>query len=292
MKSLMTILKVFAGLGVIAVLALVVFALKQVSEEFGQPQLTDQNEVANVLEQNQISDFEPGQREFNRAMELIALGELAEAREKLLYIQNLFPNSLNGPEARRILGEMNMDELLSVNNMENKSVHVVKSGDSYLAIAKKYETTIDCLVFLNGLTEMKTLHPGDEFVVMPLNFTLQVDVPNERLRLFRKDDEKKENVFVKEYLVQSMDLPRMRGSKLQTEIYIKRGERHGMVYSTTSAGYRGAQKVLMLKRPALQIRPVPEADGDDPGRGFFLKMEDLEELALLLRLGNEVEILL
>jgi hypothetical protein len=35
---------------------------------------------------------------------------------------------------------------------------------------------------------------------------------------------------------------------------------------------------------------VPRA-GEDPGKGFFLSGPDMEELALVLRVGNEVEIL-
>lgn len=291
MKSFLTILKVFATIAVVLILALVVVALKKVKKEFGRPtQSSSSKDMAEVLEQNQITDFEPGQREFNRALELIALGELDEAREKLLFIQNLFPNSMNGPEVRRILGEMNLDEILSVQHMENKEIHVVRSGDAYLNIARKHDTTIDCMMYLNGMTELSTLHPGDELVVMGLHFTVLIDVPGKRIQLFRKDDEKKENVFVKEYLVKSMDLPPLRGDKILTKISLKRGERKGMVYSPTTDGYRSAEKVLMLERPSLQIRQVPPADSEDPGRGFFLKESDMEELALLMRLGNEVEI--
>lgn len=287
----MTILKVFATIGEILVLGLVVVALRKVDEEFGKPSDEGGTEMTAMLEQDEIKDFEPGQREFNRALELIALGELDKAREKLLFIQNFFPNSINGPEARRILGEMNLDDLLSVRHMENKELHVVRRGDAYLSIARKHDTTIDCMMYLNGMTGLDTLHPGDELVVMALHFTVLIDAPNKRIQLFRKDDEKKQNVFVKEYLVQSMDLSGIHGKKtVQTDISLKRGEKGGMVYSTTSDGYRAAEKVLMVERPPLQIRPVPAADGESPGRGFFLENSDMEELALLMRLGNEVEI--
>lgn len=290
MKSFLTILKVFATVAVVLILVFVVLAMQKVREEFGKPEQNSSRNLSDVLEQNQITDFEPGQREFNRALELIALGELEEAREKLLFVQNLFPNSMNGVEVRRILGEMNLDELLSVQHMDNKKIHVVRSGDAYLNIANRHDTTIDCIMYLNDMMELGVIHPGDELVVMGLHFTVLIDVPHKRIQLFRQDDEKKQNVFVKEYLVQSMSLPALRGDKISTKISLKRGERKGMVYSPTTHGYRSAEKVLMLARPSLQIRQVPAADSEDPGRGFFLKESDMEELALLMRIGNEVEI--
>ena len=35
---------------------------------------------------------------------------------------------------------------------------------------------------------------------------------------------------------------------------------------------------------------APTAEEEEPGRGFFLNRPDMEELALLLRVGNEVEL--
>ena len=55
-------------------------------------------------------------------------------------------------------------------------------------------------------------------------------------------------------------------------------------------------KVFALEKSSLEIRslaaPDPAQDGEDlsPGPGFHLAAEDAEELALLLRPGNEVEI--
>jgi hypothetical protein len=48
--------------------------------------------------------------------------------------------------------------------------------------------------------------------------------------------------------------------------------------------------VLILDHQGLQLREVVEADEENPGRGFFLCESDMEELALLLRVGNEVEV--
>ena len=95
----------------------------------------------------------------------MATGQFDDAREKLLFIVNFYPLSNSAAEARRLLGELNLDEILSTDVMEGKSVHTVVSGDSFLKIANKYDTTLDCIMHLNGLQRLDRLHPGDELVV-------------------------------------------------------------------------------------------------------------------------------
>jgi len=235
---------------------------------------------------------EPGQHEFKRALEFIALDRLDEAREKLLFIQNLYPNSVNAPEARRILGEINLDEILSIENMKNKKVHKVADGEGYLHIANKYNTTIDCIMFLNGFTELASLHKGDEIIVMPLDFKLMVNLDKERVELFHRDDQKKEHVFAKSYLIQKIDLGSLRAGAYQTTIKRKLGEMGGRTYNPTHSNFRHALKVLgfYLNKHYAQFRPVPAADAEDPGQGVFLKNSDMEELSMLIRVGNEVEV--
>ena len=56
--------------------------------------------------------------------------------------------------------------------------------------------------------------------------------------------------------------------------------------------YRHATKVLGLNvgRTYLPLRPVPLANTPDPGAGVFLAPSDMEELSMLIRIGNEVEV--
>ena len=77
--------------------------------------------------------------------------------------------------------------------MSNKSLYEVKRGDSYLAIAARHETTLDLLVYLNGLMDLRSLQPKDELIVMPLNLKFLID-PNKKV-LSLWDGER----FLKEY---------------------------------------------------------------------------------------------
>jgi len=118
-----------------------------------------------MLDAAEMPDIDPGEKAFQKAHELLALGKLAEAREKLTAIVNVFPASSCAPVARRIVGEMNLDDILSTSHMEGKQNHVVKRGDSFLAIAAQYKTTMDCIMHLNSMLEPRRLQPGDELGV-------------------------------------------------------------------------------------------------------------------------------
>lgn len=77
----------------------------------------------------------------------------------------------------------------------------------------------------------------------------------------------------------------------KTKIGSKMGLRDGKRYQPANEGYRGANKMLGLERPAWQITVLEE--GADPAAlapGLYLSAPDMEELALLTRPGNEVEI--
>lgn len=292
MNGILTLIKIFAAILVLAILGALVFFLQKFREDFADPDKATAKPLERIIEDNELINFEPGQHEFNRALQLIALQKLDEAREKLLFIQNLYPNSTNGPEARRILGEINLDEILSIENMANKKIHKVSPGEGYLRIANGNKTTLDCIMFLNGLTELGRLHTGDELIVMPLDFKLMVDLEKRRVELFHRDDLKKEHVFAKDYPIQNIDLESLRSGTSQAKISRKLGEIEGRSYPPTHSKYRHALKVLgfTIRGNYIQFRPVPAADAEDPGQGIFLKPSDMEELSMLIRIGNEVEV--
>ena len=292
MKGIVTIIKICAVLLVLGILGALVYFLQKFQEDFGDPTKVAEKDLEKIIEDNDRIGFEPGQYEFNQALELIALDEIGEAREKLDLIENLFPDSNHAPEARRILGEINLDEILSVENMANKKIHRVSPGEGYLRIATQNETTLDSIMFLNGLTEFGNLHTGDELVVMPLDFKLVINLPKNRVELFHRDQERKEHVFAKDYPILKSGVGRLRSGPHQTKISRKFGESGGKVYPPSHENYRHATKVLGLNvgRTYLPLRPVPLANTPDPGAGVFLAPSDMEELSMLIRIGNEVEV--
>jgi hypothetical protein len=237
-------------------------------------------DFARMLDSVEMPDIDPGEKAFQKAHELLALGKLPEAREKLTAIINVFPASSSAPVARRIVGEMNLDEILATSHMEGKQIHVVKRGDSFLGIASQHKTTIDCLMHLNSMMELKGIQPGDELVVMPLEFRLLIEPRRKSLSLWHGGR------FIREYPV--LHIGTMPASSQRTTIGSKSAELDGKRVQPQSKEYRAANKVIQIAKPPLQIRSWDGA-GEKPAGGILLRPHDMEEISLLTRVGNEVE---
>lgn len=236
-----------------------------------------QHEHEKVLDLAEMVDIEPGDKAFQKAAELLATGKIAEAREKLLFLVNYYPSSTAAPKARQILGEMNLDDFLSLHNNPLLVDYKVKRGDSYLGIAAKGQTTLDAIMHFNAMLEMRPLQPGDELKMMPLDLRVVIEPKREALTLWNG------GTFLKEYrILKSISLP-------TTAVTLKIANKGGILQQRNVApgmkGYRESQKTITLDRK-LQILPA----GDSAVPGCQIDPADTEELALLLRVGNEVEI--
>jgi hypothetical protein len=177
---------------------------------------------------------------------------------------------------------MNLDEILSTAHKEGKQTHVVKRGDSYLAIASKYKTTLDCIMYLNGMLELGNLQPGDELIVMPLEFRLLIEPHRKSVSVWDGGR------FIREYPILRIEHTG-RLANQRTTIDSKTATLDGKRIQPQAKSYRGATKMIQLAKfpvPILSDEPGEES----PSRGIFLSGPDVEELSLLTRVGNEVEI--
>lgn len=239
-------------------------------------------DFAKMLDSAELPDIDPGEKAFQKAHELLALDQYPEAREKLTAIVNVFPTSPSAPVARRIVGDMNMDEILSTSFKEGKLTHTVKRGDSFFGIAAKHNTSLDMILHLNGMFEFGGIQPGDELIVMPLEFRLLVEPQRKSISIW--DGGK----FLREYPIIRIDGTATLASQ-KTKIESKSALSEGKRVQPTAKGYRGAQKVIQLTKIPLPI--IADNPGDaDPPNGIFLSVPDMEEINLLTRAGNEVEI--
>ena len=240
------------------------------------------SEFARQLDSAELPDIDPGEKAFHKAHELLAVGKLAEAREKLVAIVNVFPTSSSAPVARRIVGEMNLDEVLSTTHMPGKLAHIVKRGNSFFGIAAEHRTTLDMIMHLNGMMELKNLQPGEELIVMPLDFHLLIEPQRKTLSVWDGGR------FIREYPIVHLGVT----GKLapgRTTIASKLAELDGRKIPPQSKEYRAADKIIQLAKPSLQIRAAL-GPGEDTPRGIVLQPHDMEEISLLTRVGNEVEI--
>lgn len=238
-------------------------------------------DIARMLDSAEMPDIDPGEKAFQKAHELLALGRLPDAREKLNAIVNVFPTSGSAPMARRIVGEMNLDEILSASHMEGKQVHVVKRGDSLLGIASHYRTTIDCIMHLNSMMELRSIQPGDELIVMPLDFRMLVEPKRKAVSIWEGGR------FIREYEALGMPGNIPPGSQRST-ITAKHAEFESRRVQPQVKEYRAAEKVIQIAKPAIRLQSW-DGTGDKPAGAILLRSADMEEIHLLTRTGNEVE---
>jgi len=236
-------------------------------------------------EEGARSSSEPGEKAYLRACELLAENSMPEAEAKLKYVVSYYPTASVAKEARRILGEINMDRLLDPDWREGKREVVVKRGDTFTRIIRHNKTTMDSLVYLSQLmrADGRSLHPGDKLTVMPLKMRLVINTRLKTLAVW------KEGEFIKEYSLKKIACKR-RGAARHLRVASILGEANGKMYPGHMPAYRNAKKVIFLSDKSLAIRAFSADNTDDLQLGFFLDEADVEELTLLLRAGNDVEI--
>lgn len=233
----------------------------------------------------QDSGNKPGEKAFQRAKELLAEESMQEAEEKMKYIVSFYPSAECATQCRRILGEINLDRLLDPAKLEGKKVVTVRSGDTFSRIIAENKTTMDSLVHLSELkrSDHRSLHPGDKLVVMPMEMRAVIDLRRNTLTIWNGGE------FIKEYTLLKVSY-KSRSATKRCEIGLIRGEHDGKLYLNHAEEYRSSNKVIILSDKSLAIRSFSSDSEDDQSLGFMLSHADMEELPLLLRPGNDVEI--
>lgn len=237
-------------------------------------------EIDQIMNAAELPLIDPGVKVFEKAHELLAIGDIPAAREKLVMLVSVFPGSESAPAARRILGDMNLDELLAPISIESRQIHTVKRGNSPLSIAAEHRTTLDNLLNINHMLEFKSLQPGDALVVMPLDFHLLIEPGRKLISLW--DGPR----FIRDYSILHLGTTGKIPAGM-TKISSKIAEFGGRQVQPLTKDFREAEKVIQLAKPSVQIRGA--VHGDDLAKGIVVSIQDMEEITLLTRVGNEVE---
>lgn len=244
---------------------------------------------------------DPGLKEFSAATDLIRSGDVFAARERLAYLMRYYSDSSKFDEAKRVLGEINVDLLISRSPAPWKSNYTVRPGDSLSRIASIHRCTLDYIIRANGLTST-SLTPGDKLWVARLDFSLKANLKNRTLTLFRQVTaasgaaaEPSSEEFFKEYPIVEVDLPPTVRIPYETKISDKpawEGSKP-VAFSTTKASYFAAHRWLQTSKPGLVIQAVPADPASAPAErkaGILLREGDLKELYTIIRTGSPLRL--
>ena len=277
------VIRIFFALVTLAVLCLAIGSLVYILEEVEKPKVAAAREIKEAAPPKPI---DPGIREYEAALKLAKNRQLAAARDKLRYIIRYFPRSERHQMARNLCSEINLDLLISPNFAEGKKDYEVVSGDSLSEIAKKHETTIECLKRLNGMMDFKIM-PGDHLLTRSLNFKVSVDTKHKTLTMLENGK------FFAEFPVIDIRLPGKLRLPVQDTVRSKHALAGKSTLITTQRGYDLAPKELRLSRRGLKIVGHKQKESEDQvvQPGIIMDPTDVEELTMLLRVSTAVHIL-
>lgn len=258
-----------------------------------RPEMQVKSEIEKI-QQAGLPVMDPGARRFDAAVELVRAGQLDEGREALYNLLRQFPESPTCEEAKRIIGEINLDRLFSPTYLEGKVDYIVQPGDVLQVIASKHKTSLDAITRMNGLRGT-TIHPGDHLLIMPVDFDFAVNVSDKKLVVLRQGR------FFAEYPAVDVKLPA--GFRVPAELKLgsKSAALEGKPVAASDAAYLEAEKMIPANRPGMVLRglpvarPVEKAGGAGAGavaaeHGVFLMREDLEEVFAMARSGASLKL--
>src|SRR3954453_5276745 len=241
-------------------------------------------EMAVRAEQNGTIPEEPkvdiSLPEFQAAAKLRQEGKLSEARTALTTFLQKYPNGLHAEEAKDLLGDVNMDILLSKYPSPEKQEYIVKSGDVLARVATKMKSTPELIMRTNNLNGTM-LHIGDRLLVSHPEFSLFIQRKAQSVTLLDK------GAFFKRYKAHTVKAPPKTPARIVTRVAETMAWNGDKRVGFGSKDYIGSIRWIRLNTPGY----ILYSEGDpakSPGSvapphfGIGLAPADVEELSGLV----------
>ena len=228
--------------------------------------------------------------EFQAAAQLRQDGKLAEARDALVAFIQKYPAGLHVEEAKDLLGEVNVDILLSRYPSPEKTEYVVKSGDVLAKISRKLKTTPELIMRMNNMSGTM-LHIGEHLLISHPDFSIVIQRKANLVVLLNH------GAFFKQYHVREAKLSPKQPSKITAKVAEtmawKDGKRIGLgskdyISSTRWIRLAGASAYTLYSMPD---SAHPNLDQPPPPVGLGLAASDVEELSSLVNSRTPVTII-
>ncbi len=219
--------------------------------------------------------------EFQAAAKLRQEGKLAEARSALTVFLQKYPYGAHSEEAKELLGDVNMDILLSKYPSPEKQAYIVKRGDVLARVAAKNKTTPELIMRTNNL-HGTMLHAGDRLLISHPEFSLFIQRGTGSIVLLDK------GAFFKRYRAQSVKLAPKQLPRLSTRVAEIMAWRGGKRVGFGTKEYIGSARWVRLAAPGYVLFTQPSEGTPEPGgvppppTGFGMNQADVEELSGLV----------
>src|SRR5438128_153225 len=228
--------------------------------------------------------------EFEAAVKLRQDGKLAEARDALVAFIQKYPSAKHLDEARDMLGEVNIEILLSRSPSPEKIEYVVKPGDVLAKISRKLKTTPELIMRMNNMSGTM-LHIGEHLLISHPDFAIVIQRKANLVVLLNR------GAFFKQYRVREAKLPAKQPAKITTKVAETMAWKGGKRVGLGSKEYLASTKwVRIAGAAAYTLYSVSDAahsnlEQPPPPVGLGLAATDLEELSSLVKNGTPVTII-
>ena len=247
-----------------------------------------------AVEKEQRGEIPPEPRadislpEFQAAAKLRQDGKLAEARGALTGFIQRYPTGLHVDEAKDLLGEINIDILLSRTPSPEKQEYIVKPGDVLQKVANKVKSTPELIMRMNNMSGTM-LHIGERLLISHPEFSIVIQRKAKVVVVLDR------GAFFKQYHIQEEKLGPKQPPKIVTKVSEVMAFRDGKRVGFGTKEYIGSTRWIRLAAPAYTIFSVTDSahanlEQPAPPSGVGLAATDVEELSGLVNKHTPVTI--
>src|SRR6266481_9028886 len=228
--------------------------------------------------------------EFQAEVQLRQDGKLTEARDAFVGFIQKYPSGKHLEEARDMLGEINVDILLSRYPSPEKIEYIVKPGDVLAKIARKLKTTPEMIMRMNNMSGTM-LRINDKLLISHPDFSMVIQRKPNLVVLLNH------GAFFKQYHVREAKLPQKQPAKINAKVAETMAWKGGKRVGLGSKEYLASTKWIRLAgAPAYTLFSVPDAahanlEQPPPPTGLGLAASDVEELSSLVNNKTAVTII-
>lgn len=226
--------------------------------------------------------------EFEAAAKLRQDGQLAEARTALTLFLQRYPTGVHVKDAQHLLGEVNIDILLSSYPSPEKQEYVVRPGDVLAKVARKTKSTPELIMRMNNLSSTM-LRIGQRLLISHPDFSIVIQRSAKALVLLDK------GAFFKEYPLREEKATGKHPAKVMAKVIEVMAWHEGKRVGFASKEFAGSTRWIRLSAPAFTIYAVADATHprveSSPTQGLGLDASDVEELSTLVSNKTAVTIM-
>jgi len=226
--------------------------------------------------------------EFKAARKLKEEGKLTEARSALTALIQRYPSGLHVGEAEDLLGDVNIEILLSDYPAPEKEEYIVRGGDVLARIAGKFKTTSELIMRTNNLSNTR-LQIGQKLLISHPDFSILIQRGAKRLYLL--DHER----FFKRYQLLEEKLPGKTSSKIATRVGEIMAWKGGRRVGPGSPQFLSSTRWIRLATPGYVIYSQPDdshqiLEVPPPAQGIGMAATDVDELSSLVNTRTAVTV--